>query len=682
MYQSLTVSGKDCAVKHLRPQPGTTTLHEEESKAVTKQFGMRMVDVDILNKLLADFCQTTAHTNDHTAIPQIKQIAKKGVTIRATVGCLQCDVETPFQNIYAPVQGSQRGPKAAAANRQLAVAVQNSTLGAKGAAQLLSTIGMTTPSMSALQSSLCYASKEAEKINRNDMKERIKKHVQENRDIKQMNTGIKSLQSQTIGLSVDTRYNTTRFGDSRKNVGQSATQAVTTAINVQTGDIVQYAVQNKLCHKGSMLRAQGGENLVCGSSSEHCHEGCTATLIYGDNLSEIYMNKEIAERCVINGALPTTVVSDNDGKGVEAYDALLCHLDGERGVEVHSQSDPSHIAGSQLRAAVKADFSNGMFGVTAKIQRMRYQQVLARDLIHRSSTMARILQNGMKEHCWDQQTLTHKVNEAVKTAVKCFTNNHSMCRIVDTGCRGTERQNWMERHSGIYHVCKLKQLDCTDSDCRLLSELFKIRLHSSVIHSTKLGYSTQANEAFNRRLSKNVPKNTNWSRNVKGRVAAACHQHNNSYANSVILTLRSCGAALPKGSEAVKQLSRIQRHADYINKYRSQRSQRFRRAVARRRRMIAWWRTKSKSRVWGLGFGVWGLGFGVWGLGFGVWGLGFGVWGLGFGVWGFGVWGLGFGVWGLGFGVWGLGLWAWGLGLGFGLGVWGHVLLDHKIQSW
>src|SRR3990167_1517800 len=27
----------------------------------------------------------------------------------------------------------------------------------------------------------------------------------------------------------------------------------------------------------------------------------------------------------------------------------------------------------------------------------------------------------------------------------------------------------------------------------------------------------------------------------------------------------------------------------------------------------------SRTKIWGLGFGVWGLGFGVWGLGFGVW---------------------------------------------------------------
>ena len=118
-------------------------------------------------------------------------------------------------------------------------------------------------------------------------------------------------------------------------------------------------------------------------------------------------DKAWAMYCVIR-TLPTAVV-----EGVEVYDALLCNLDGERGVVVQLQSDPGHIAGSQLREAVKADFSNGMFGMTAKTQRMPYQQVLVRNLIHRSSTMVSILQNSMKERCWYQKTVTHKVNEAV-----------------------------------------------------------------------------------------------------------------------------------------------------------------------------------------------------------------------------------------------------------------------------
>ena len=231
------------------------------------------------------------------------------------------------------------------------------------------------------------------------------------------------LDAHEIGLSVDTRYNTTRFGDRRKNVGQSATQAITTAMNVQTGDIVEYATQSKLCHRGSTLRAQGQEVVCCGSSSKNNHSGCTASLEYGENVSEVEMNMQIAEKCVIDDTLPTTIVSDNDGKGADAYARLLEHLPD---LDVTSQSDPSHIVASQLRAVARAEFSNTMFDASTKTERMHLQQVLARDITHRSGVIARILQNRLKDHSVD---ITHWVNDAVKAAVKCLVADQKCQRI-------------------------------------------------------------------------------------------------------------------------------------------------------------------------------------------------------------------------------------------------------------
>ena len=158
-------------------------------------------------------------------------------------------------------------------------------------------------------------------------------------------------------------------------MGQSATQAVTTAIDSCTGRIVDFVVENKVCSKASRLRQQDHTVVCAHNSTDH---QCSATLSPSENIREGDMNTRLAQQLLDKGLTPITITSDNDGQAAKNYAALV-NSTPQRGPVV-AQSDPCHLGNSQVRAIERFTFQKETFGCTKlKTVNVLYR-LLAKDI--------------------------------------------------------------------------------------------------------------------------------------------------------------------------------------------------------------------------------------------------------------------------------------------------------------
>jgi len=102
-----------------------------------------------------------------------------------------------------------------------------------------------------------------------------------------------------------------------------------------------------------------------------------------------------------------------------------------------------------------------------------------------------------------------------------------------------------------------------------------MKVSESAIDELKLGSSTQKWAAVNRSLSVALPKNTNYSRNVEGRLHSTIHRVNLGTATSAARKLESVGVKISDQSLAV--LESIEEKETYQKWY-----QKSARAVKRR----------------------------------------------------------------------------------------------------
>ena len=109
-----------------------------------------------------------------------------------------------------------------------------------------------------------------------------------------------------------------------------------------------------------------------------------------------------------------------------------------------------------------------------------------------------------------------------------------------------QEKNWMAAGS-LKRAAGLHNINCYEEEKRKLTDVNKIRLHPVALQATALGFDTQKNEAFNRALSKNTPKNNLFCKNYRGRVASAVFRYNNGH-SSAAKKLSTIGCPLSKGA--------------------------------------------------------------------------------------------------------------------------------------
>lgn len=127
-------------------------------------------------------------------------------------------------------------------------------------------------------------------------------------------------------------------------------------------------------------------------------------------------------------------------------------------------------------------------------------------------------------------------------------------------------------------------LACDEAWRKILGEALCLHIDPTARQATHLGYSTQANEAFNRKLSKNMPKNIIFSRNHPGRLASAVHMYNHGRLKSVTAKLKAAGVPLSRYG-GCKTLEEHDRHA--ARRRSAQRSQAYKHTRRRTRARYA-----------------------------------------------------------------------------------------------
>jgi len=399
-----TVKGYICDIKHLRK--GGTTSDDESLFCSGNSLGRFSIDLDKVNEALRKF--SDMHHGDKNGCndfrPQVIDVKKQGLACSVQVQCLgKCKLKSEcYYKLYDVADETRPGPKRAAINKQFGYAVQDSSLGMHGASQLMSTMDMPPLAESNCRKLAKLVSKEMTNFNDLDMT-RIKRETIDDNIIR----GVPDTSVGEVAISVDTRWNSVSFGN-RKKMGQSATQAITTAIDCRTDKVVDFVLENKVCLIGSSLR-NAGFDAQCGpTSTDH---DCTRTLEYNADITEHSMNTKLGRQLVKDGLLPLIVTTDNDGQGAAPYQKIMneipdCH--------VISQSDPVHLANSQIRATIRQSFRKETFHCRTVLELKARQELLARDIKYRTSGILKQLKN-------EKQLFNEtRVANLQAAAVQCF----------------------------------------------------------------------------------------------------------------------------------------------------------------------------------------------------------------------------------------------------------------------
>ena len=544
-----------------------------------QKLGRHVIDMDIYQKALKEF--QLKHKNlaccDECNVT-IKCVKKVGLACSVTLKCgqMRCGFEDSYK-LFAVVDEKRPGPKRAAINKQFGHAVQDSSMGMTGACQMFASLDLPPLSSSNCQRLAKLVNDEMIKVNDADMARLKEQKIGDNAVC-----GLTGERRGDVAIAVDTRYNSVRFGDGKK-MGPSATQAVTTAIDSCSGKIIEYVMENKVCIKGSRLRHRDSTAVCAHDSTRH---DCSATLAADVNIQEGAMNTKIGMNLITNGLAPITVTSDNDGQGAKPYAAIMGAAATPRAVM--PQSDPVHLAGSQARAVERVSLRKATFSCTKLKTVNSLKKLLAKDIKYRTS----VIELQIKREGLDGS----QVDRLLHAAIECFCGNHAHCAALYSrehklGCPGSSENNWM-LYSSLFKAADVRSISCNDEEKEKLKEIFNIRLHASARLATAYGFNTQKNEAFNRSLSKNLPKGILFSKNYNGRAASAVHRYNNGHCKSIESKLKAFGCPLLSTGDGLRRLRSQQQVISRSLKYQTTLLHLKKRAISRLRNAKTWYKTK------------------------------------------------------------------------------------------
>ncbi len=271
---------------------------------------------------------------------------KRGLAWRQSLKCVNCSYKSDVFKLYNEVSSTPKpGPKPAAPNYGLQVALQDMPIGNTKARLLFAGINTPPPARSSMQKLSNAISEKTIELNTNDMEERVCKLKE-----------IKSKTSnKTLNVSIDCRYNTNSV-TSRKKMGQSASQSVAFSVENASNskDIIGVYTANKLCWTGAWLKNKGYD-ITCPG-----HADCSANYSQVAPFSEFEAGKELGKQAIAQRIVISHVTTDGDGRsadGVAESFSLVSPL-----LTVTRQDDPTHLGQTQFRRCLKAVFSPNMFG--------------------------------------------------------------------------------------------------------------------------------------------------------------------------------------------------------------------------------------------------------------------------------------------------------------------------------
>ena len=428
------------------------------------------------------------------------QETRKGVVVAISLKCLNCNFQTQQFKLYDEVdEPNKRGPKTAVLNKAYQAALMHTAIGQQKGRLLLNALDIPVPSETGMSKLAAQVSETLADLADEGMKEKAER-------VKTKNN--------TIHVSADARYNTTRIGSSRRTGLSLTSQSHTLVIENESGlsYVVGQMTQSKICPIGTALMLKG-ENIQCPG-----HKGCTATINRFDSLTERAAGQQIARDLAKSGIIITQVTTDGDGKfhlGVQDVTPTV----------VERLADTTHLAQTLLRKAKSTDWSDRMFsGVKTKTAKGLCATNLAHDIKNRSVA---VLKELHKKHRGDINAIKKESVKVINAIIVCYQGDCKSCKKLTTACAGGESgNNWMT-NSSLLQEYRIQCLQTTKGDVKLMKGILGLMLGKEALEKTKLLSNTQQNEAVNRSISVSLPKNTKFSRVLRGRlgcVLEVCNQ--------------------------------------------------------------------------------------------------------------------------------------------------------------
>lgn len=534
-YELCDAEGTVGTAKLLRPRPDPPKavdryLQQGRRKGEMKMFHEDKV-VDMWNEIIGGHHLTRCNQPAF----RIDANNKKGFCWKQALSCKNCEYKGLKHKLYEEIPSEGRGAKTAAPNAGFQIGMQESSLGITAARTLMACANVAPPTTRSMRQCGQKAAMRATKMAKEDLKRR-------RRETTRTNT-LRGLPGPSpIGGSYDVRYNSIGFG-SRHKAGQNASQAVGLLIENQTAQkqVIGVVLENKLCWKGAWLRNQGCDVQCPG------HQGCSATLPASEPLSERRMGEILGEELAQDHVPIKYLTTDGDARGAEGM------LEGMRKHQPDSElirkADPIHIGQAIIRELKKSTFSDGMFASATKEEETDQKAALALDFKTRCYA---ILKHQHEEHHGQLDKIRMLMPGIVQTMLDCYAGDHSHCGP-HTVCKGGRRNNWWKR--SVYLIPALMQrdyLDMTDADRSVLGEIANMMLGEAALDLLDQRTDTAKNEAINRSLSVNLPKNVNFSREAYNRMHATVHRVNNGPGESCLLKLEAAGCPIAQGGRVAK----------------------------------------------------------------------------------------------------------------------------------
>ena len=517
--------------------------------------GMRLLNNTKVIAMYNEAIKKHFELRDHNRcdVPEfcVKEI-KWGMCWKQIVYCTKCDMQTGCNKLYDEVETGKPGPKPAVTNLNLAVSLQDTSIGITKISQLVTAMDVPSPTLRAMQISANKVAEATVALNKADMSQKIKKVL----DMNQRN-GVENGNALSVGL--DTRYNTIGI-TSRKKPGQASSQGIGLAVETMSDKkyIVGVFMQNKLCWTGAWLRNKGFDVKCPGG-----HADCTANLAGAAPISEYEIGKNIGRGFNLERVLVKYATTDGDGRSAEGLNDALKVLTPLWRVE--RLADTIHLGQSQFKYAMKAAFSPSMFSPMGRCinqtKLYQYKKGFSLDVKAR----CHLVFNAVMKEMGGNITKIKKVLPSIMEAIlHCYDGDCSGCKKYSYSCNGGESKNWWTR-SVYLQQYGIHALDMDEKDKLILKEIVKMKLSVSAVESMRLNTNTNKNEAANRGLSVSLPKNVNFSRNGNGRAHAAVHRMNNGVGESTIRKIENVGGHL--SPRAKRTLQHMQHLEAYHKKY-------------------------------------------------------------------------------------------------------------------
>ena len=246
---------------------------------------------------------------------------------------------------------------------------------------------------------------------------------------------------------------------------------------------------------------------------------------------------------------PTAWTKDGDGA---IQKALLEFYGGN----IELLSDEHHVNKAFKKHVRKQEFSSQMLPAKTKRNRQIEVNNFAEDLASRCTIEIKYARETNKT----KQKVIDALKNTDSAVLACIQGDHSKCDESSFVCDPVGENTW----SFKFLQNKVK-IEPTKTDIDVIAKHLKFRIGSQALEVLWKGTNTQNCEAFNRKMRKHLPKNINFTRNVKGRVFSTATFQNRGYKTATQLTHQRVGFVT--STKIQTKTTSHQRRLSYLKNY-------------------------------------------------------------------------------------------------------------------